>query len=360
MMDERIQAGDFAATIPPGYVDHVQLWANELKSWTPPIFFDAHVHLGPSEVMGPLSPERHKLPLATFSHLTFEALEAWYRQVFSGKRIAGLIAFPFPLQEVDIEGANRYILELMKREPKVKGFALAHPTDARRTMAVLEKALDKGARFSGIKPYYDLLGKDVFACAISEFIPEALLRLMDRERLILMLHTSRTGMGEQENQDYVRDVLERFPRVRIILAHMGRYLAVEEFFRFCDSGLLDYPMLYLEMSSASRQEVYARVLGHPEIFGRLLFGSDLPFGLITGVEAVVEGGTAIFLARDRYPWSNPTLQEVAGLRSDDLTYNTYHTIKALKDALDRRAFSAEHAAAIKRAVFYGNAASLFD
>ena len=32
MMDERIQAGDFAATIPPGYVDHVQLWANELKS----------------------------------------------------------------------------------------------------------------------------------------------------------------------------------------------------------------------------------------------------------------------------------------------------------------------------------------
>ena len=43
-----------------------------IEELTPPIFFDAHVHLGPSEVMGPLSPERRKLPLATFSHLTFE------------------------------------------------------------------------------------------------------------------------------------------------------------------------------------------------------------------------------------------------------------------------------------------------
>ena len=243
------------------YVDHVQLWADELKGWTPPVLFDVHVHVGPAAVMGPLSAERRKLPLATFSHLTFEELETWYGRLFSGKRIAGLIAFPFPLHEVDIEAANRYLLELMKREPRVKGFALAHPTDAGRTIAMLEKALAEGVRFSGIKPYFDLLGKSVFDCAMSEFIPQALLRLMDRERLVLMLHTSRSGMGERENQDYLRDVLERFPRLRIILAHMGRYLAVDEFFRFCDSGLLDYPNLYLEMSSASRPEVYARVLG---------------------------------------------------------------------------------------------------
>lgn len=357
-MDEWIQAEDAALAVPPGYVDHVRLWANELQRWTPPVFFDAHVHLGPPEVMGPLSPERRKLPLATFSHLTLEALETWYRQLYSSKRIAGLIAFPFPLQEVDIEAANRYIIELMKRDPRVKGFALAHPTDAGRTCATLDKALEEGVRFSGIKPYFDLLGKGVFACAISEFIPEALLRLMDRERLILMLHTSRTGMGERENQDYLRDVLERFPHVRIILAHMGRYLAVDEFFRFCDAGLLEYPMLYLEMSSASRPEVYARVLEYPQVFSRLLFGSDLPFGLITGVEAWVEGGIPIFLTRDRYAWSTPTSQDASGLRND-LTYNTYHTIKAFKDALASRRLSAEEAAAIKQAVFYQNAASLF-
>ena len=341
------------------YVDHVQLWANELKGWTPPVIFDAHVHLGPPEVMGPLSAERRKLPLATFAHLTLEGLEAWYEELFSGKRIAGLIAFPFPLQEVDIEAANRYLIEVMRREPQVKGFALAHPTDAGRTIAMLEEALAAGVRFAGIKPYFDLLGKGVFDCAMSEFIPEDLLRLMDCERLILMLHTSRTGMGERENQDYLRDVLERFPRLRVILAHMGRYLAIDEFFRFCDSGLLSYPTLYLEMSSASRPEVYARVLGHAEVLDRLLFGSDLPFGLITGVEAGLVEGIPIFLTRDQYAWSSPSLHEVAGLRSDDLTYNTYHTIKAFKDALDSRRLSPERADAIKRAVFHENAASLF-
>ena len=86
--------------------------------------YDVHVHVGPAAVMGPLRDEHRKLPLATFSHLTFEELETWYGRLFSGKRIAGLIAFPFPLHEVDIEAANRYLLELMKREPRVKGFAL--------------------------------------------------------------------------------------------------------------------------------------------------------------------------------------------------------------------------------------------
>ena len=155
-----------------------------------------------------------------------------------------------------------------------------------------------------------------------------------------MLHTSRTGMGEQENQDYVRDVLERFPRLRIILAHMGRYLAVEEFFRFCDSGpARTIPCCTWRCLSASRQEVYARVLGHRGDFwppavrlGPALWPDH------GGGSRWSRGALPIFLARDQYPWSNPALQEVAGLRSDDLTYNTYHTIKALKDALDAGPF----------------------
>ena len=131
-------------------------------------------------------------------------------------------------------------------------------------------------------------------------------------------------MGDRENQDYLRDVMERFPDVRIILAHMGRYLEADEFFRFCDSGLLAYPSLYLEMSSACRVEVYARTLQHPETFDRLLFGSDVPFGLITGMEAWSERSGPIFVTRDRYLWSDPELEAASGIRPDSLTYNTYH------------------------------------
>lgn len=346
------------ATVPP-YADHVGLWADELMEWVPDVVFDAHVHLGPPEVMGAVSPQRMQVALTTFTSLTWEKLREVYGQLYRGKRVAGLIAFGFPLREVDIEAANRYIIGLMRDQPGLKGFVLAHPTDPGPTRAAFDEALDQGVRFSGVKPYFDFLGKDVFETTMPEFIPEALLEFINRERLILMLHTSGSGMGETGNQDYLRSVMERFPRIRIVLAHMGRYLQPGQFYSFRDSGLLDYPMLYLEMSSASVAEVYATVLSEPKMHNRILFGSDLPFGLITGVEAWSETHGAIFVSRDRYPWSDPTLQESTPLSPNRLTYNTYHTIKALKDALQSMPFPPDQVEAIKEGVFFGNASALF-
>lgn len=349
---------DWPAAVPP-YADHVGLWADELMAWAPDVIFDAHVHLGPPEAMGAISPERRKMALSTFTNLTWEELEDVYGRVYRAKRIAGLVAVGFPLREVDVEVANRYIIGVMKNSPKVKGFLLAHPTDAEPTLAMFNEALAEGVRFFGVKPYFDFLGKDVFETAMSEFIPEPLLEFMDRERLILLLHTSGTGMGESANQDYLRSVMERFPRVRIILAHMGRYLEPGQFHSFCDSGLLEYATLYLEMSSASLAEVYRRVLSEPNVHDRLLFGSDLPFGLITGVERWSETHGPIFVTRDSYPWSDPILQESSPLGRNRLTYNTYHTIQAFKDALDSMRFPSEQKETIKQGMFFGNASALF-
>lgn len=343
----------------PSYADHVGLWNDELMAWVPDEIFDAHVHLSPPQVVGAISPERLKVALCTFSSLRWEELQEFYRRLYRGKHVAGVIAFPLPMREVDVEAANRYIIELMRATPAVKGFVLSYPTDFRRTRAMFEEALDRGVRFSGVKPYFDLLGKTAFECTMPEFIPEALLEFINRERLLLMLHTSGNGMGQTDNQEYLRSVMERFPRIRIILAHMGRYLKVEEFYRFCDCGLLEYPMLYLEMSSASREEVYSRVLGHAETHNRLLFGSDLPFGSITGVEAWSEKHGPIFVTRHRYPWSDPHLAKTAAVSPDRLTYNTYHTIKAFKDGLASMHFAAEQAETIKQGVFFRNATALF-
>lgn len=335
------------------------LWSGELQGWVPERIFDAHVHLGPPEVMGPISAQRQCLPLATFSQLTWEELQAWYAAVYRGKTVAGLVAFPFPLQEVDQAAANQYIIELMTREPSVRGFVLVHPTDVAVTRRAIQEAERQGVRFAGVKPYYDLTGRSVFECTMPDFIPDALLELMNAEGLALMLHTSGNGMCEPANQQFVRSVLDRFPRVPIVLAHMGRYLVAEEFLEFCECGLLQCPMLYLEMSSASRPEVYRRALAEPGVERRLLFGSDLPFGLITGVEAWSEQAGPIFVTRDRYAWSDPRLEQQSPVRPDALSYNTYHTIKSLKDALAGMSLTAAQQQVIKNAVFYENAARLF-
>ncbi len=341
------------------YQDHIRLWSDELQDWLPDAIFDAHVHLNPPEVMAPFSSDRRNHPMCTFAGLTWEDYCSAWSHLFSGKRLDGLIAFPLPLQEVDLEAANEYVADLMVREPGVKGFLLSDPTDTGRTRAVFEKALRRGVRFRGVKPYFDLLGKSNYETTMPEFIPQDLLEFMDSERLIMMLHTSGLGMCDPENQRFVRDVLDSYPNVTIILAHMGRYLKVEDFLAFADSDLPGHPRLFLEMSSASRPEVYERALQERRLWDRLLFGSDLPFGLITGVEAWSEQTGPIFLTRDRYAWSMDDAEGRPTWGHDELTYSVYHAIKAFKDALDALAVDAETAASVRRKVFCENARALF-
>jgi len=339
--------------------DHIGLWAGELREWLPDELFDAHVHLSHPDAMGPLSAERRREALCTFDHFTWEEVRAAHERLFAGKTVSGLVAFPLPLREVNLESANAYVAAMMKRSPRVKGFLLSHPTDTPRTVAMFERALSGGARFYGVKPYFDLIGKSNYVTTMPEFIPEDLLAFMNRERLVMMLHSSGEGMGVPGNQDYIRGVLERHPRVRIIFAHMGRFLRVEDFFAFEESGLFEHPRVYLGMSNVANAEVYKRTLRLESRWERLLFSSDLPFGLIAGVEVWSEETGPIFVTRERYVWSLDDGPGGPTYGREDLTHNTYHVIKAFKDAVESLALEEGAAEALKRKVFAENARGLF-
>ena len=243
--------------------------------------------------------------------------------------------------------------------PEVRGFLLAHPTDLTPTLAAWEAALAAGVRFaaSNRTSIYCARASLNAPCADSSRFRSAI--TWTHQQLVLMLHTSGNGMGDLSNQQYVRGVLGTLSRHQNRAGHMGRYLQADEFFRFADSGLLDYPGLYLEMSLATLPAVYARVARVPAIHRRLLFGTDLPFGLITGIEAWSERAGAIFVTRDTYPWTDQATQQASPVRPEQLTYNTYHVLRAFKTALDALGLPSAEEAAIKQAVFRKNAESLF-
>ncbi len=112
------------------------------------------------------------------------------------------------------------------------------------------------------------------------------------------------------------------------------------------------------MSSASSREVYERVLARRNLWKRLIFGSDMPFGLITGVERWSKDHGAIFLSRDDYPWSDAIMNAQYAAERQRLTYNTYHCIKALKDAVAGLGLSMGDANELKQAIFCTNANNL--
>lgn len=338
------------------YSDPAGLWRGELQEWMPASVFDAHVHLCPPEAMGTIPEERRRDALTTFDHFTWEEYMDSARQLFSGKRTIGLFAFPLPLREVDRAVANDYIVQIMRRDVRVHGFLLADPVNPAPSIAAYERAVDAGVHFTGVKPYFDLLGKSNFETTMPEFIPEGLLEFMEAERLVLMLHTSGIGVGDEQNRAYLRRLCARFPKITVILAHMGRYLRAEQCFEFLESGLLeDCPRLFADLSSVSIPEVYERFLAREALWSRLLFASDMPFGLITGVERWSETHGPIFLSRDDYTWSDPVMQKRYAEERRRLTYNTYHCIRALKEGVERLGINGQELNDLKRAVFRENA-----
>jgi predicted TIM-barrel fold metal-dependent hydrolase len=299
----------------------------------PQNIFDAHVHLGPPEAMAPIVGERIGVPLTTYSSLTWRELEPFYKQLYSGKTVEGIIAFGFPFQEVNYEIANNYIADLMLEDARVTGFILSNPHDTQSTIAQFEAAKKRGARFRGVKPYYDLLGRSlnnsVEVANTSEFVPDDLLAWMNDENLIMMLHTCSIGMGDPKCQQWTRRAVEKFPNVKIILAHMGRYFHAEQFFDFFKTDVFDHPNLFLETSDAMVTEIYAQMLTRPDWCKRLIFGSDLPYGF--------------FNCAGRDDCDNPSA-----------AYNTYHVIGALKTAFDRSELSDEKQQEIKQDIFLNN------
>lgn len=344
------------------YEDHVGLWRDELQPWMPDVLFDAHVHLWPKESMGPFAPGRLLEPLSTFTHFTWEEAVTFYEGLYSGKTIAGLIAFGIPLREANLELTNEYIARLMKQDARIHGFIISDPKDTKRTIRQFDSARKEGVRFCGVKPHYDLLRKDiprsVYKTTMDEFLPHDLLEFMDSERLVMMLHTSSYGMGDPDCQKFTRSVVERYPHIKIIMAHMGRYLEKEQFFAFFESGLLDSPAIFLEMSSASQPDVYKKVFSRRDLWSRLIFGSDVPFGLITGNEYTDPENGPTFITRDLYSWTDPTVHERFRKQRAALTYNTYHTIHAVKTAMDALHLNKQEESQLKADVFCSNSQRL--
>jgi predicted TIM-barrel fold metal-dependent hydrolase len=333
------------------YSDHINMWQNELRDWMPDNIFDAHVHIGRQEdLLSDFSSERLKLALSSYSHMDYDSIRYWHEKLYSGKKVRGSFVFPFPIYEMNFEKANDYIVRIIKSDSAAKGFLWTDPLDIKKNVKIFRMAEKEGVRFFGVKPYYDLLRKDNFKTKMSEILPAKLLDFINSENLVIMLHTTGKGVCEESVRNYIKRVTDRHKNIRIILAHMGRFLCHRDFEEFMKSDLPDNPAVFLDTSSAAMKEVYMTAFSNRKLWGKILFGSDIPFGLITGTEFWSETAGAIFRTRDKYTWS-----ETNSYGHNNLTYNAYHVIKALKDAMDSLKLNKEEKNILKNNIFLNNA-----
>ncbi len=67
-------------------------------------------------------------------------------------------------------------------------------------------------------------------------------------------------MCGKENQEFIREIYRKYPAVKIILGHVGRYVHPDQFFKFPDSGQTEISSLFLNISITAESEIFYKPL----------------------------------------------------------------------------------------------------
>lgn len=221
------------------------------------MIIDCHVHIGTEDLLArPIPPDKRARPaFRDRMHNTVENQLA--RMDENG--VDRAVVFGFPLEEVDRVRANEYVLQAAQAYPqRLIPFMLVGDDT--------EHWLKRGAR--GFKQQNILYAPERFD----------LLRAyaaMAEAGAPMLIHF-RAGPGWNVAEQ-ARAILRRVPRLRLIIAHMGRHTpntadGVEDALL----GLRDDENVFFETSTVRTPAAVARAV---EIVGgsRVIFGSDYPF-----------------------------------------------------------------------------------
>lgn len=323
-----------------------RIWEEELDEFVPRRVFDVHTHIyrwafytDPAKDSGPY----HEMLGTTFAEATWELANTCDALLMPGREVHRL-AFPFPFPyPCDFDASNAFLAAELAHDPHSAGLLLVHP---RLTAEEAEEQLDRHG-FLGFKPYrFYAISGDAVNCGITEFLPEPLIALADRCRLILMMHLSkREAIADPDN---IRDVLvlsEKYPNAIWILAHCARSYsawAIEKAAR----QLRGLPNVWYDTSSVCESDaldaLYTGVGAD-----RVMYGSDdLPVGILRG-KYIAFGRAWAYLSE-----TNHTL----GLSHCDprMTPTRYEQLRAMRRAARRLGMTPQQ----NEALFHDTAARL--
>ena len=197
-----------------------------------------------------------------------EAMARW----MPGRDVEGLF-FGYPSQGNDRVGENAWLHEQIA--PTVasthsRALALVAPQD---DPAGVRRLLENGV-FVGIKPYRVYANvPDTNEATVESFAPEWMWELCHDHEGVLMLHIMRAGgITDLDNVDSIRRLCRRYPRCRLVLAHVARSFN----YRHAREGLhvlADIANAVVDTSAVTQAGAFRAAL---EILGprRVLWGSD--------------------------------------------------------------------------------------
>ena len=317
-----------------------ELFNRELDSFVPATIFDAHAHWYRADHFPPEG--MPGLVKSGPSVAGSDAFNQFIGQLIPNRPTEGLF-FPFPHAQVDVNAANEFLYHELRRRPDSRGQMLITPSQdpefIRRTV--------RHFGFVGLKCYHVYSPRrPTFDSLIEEFLPEQQVRIAQEEGLSITLHIVRPrALADHANQATIRSYCERYPEMRLILAHAARGFNPHHTMLGIDSlrGLANVWFDTSAVTDSGAIEAIIRTFGHE----RLLYGSDFPVSHLRG-RCVALGGSFLWIS------SNNTDLDVPYGKLQ-LTLTGLESLRTLKIA----AMSTQLTDSQVEDVFYRNAARLF-
>lgn len=329
------------------------IYETELRDFLPDRLFDIHTHVWLNTF---LPPEREKDPrTAAWPELvaadnSIEDPKETYRLLFPGKDVQALM---FTSQGAWEEN-NRYVSEASRRT----GWPALYYCDPAESAQELERHIRQG-RFLGVKSYLNRTPAYLPEPEIRvfDFFPKHHLAVLNRMGAIAMLHIPRPGrLRDPVNLAQIAELKGEFPRVRLIIAHVGRAYTrgdVGNAFETLDQ----VPGLLYDFSANCCEYAITEVLRHAGS-RHVLFGTDMPV-LRMRARRIEEKGTYINLVppglyggQDQ----DPHLREVSEKEAERITFFAYEELLAFKRACQTLDLSRREI----EDVMYNNAAALIE
>jgi len=326
-----------------------QVYEKELKDFLPKEFIDFHVHIS-AEDIGAQGKRNGgaSWPALVYKTETVEDLVAAYKLMFPENKVIPLM---FGSASRNIPQVNEYV----RGAAETYGYPSLLRCSYEMTAEELEKQVIEGG-FLGLKPY--LRNSPPYIPAneirIFDFLPHEHLKVADKHGWIIMLHIPRSGrLKDPVNLAQLLEIEERYPNVKLVVAHIGRAYAKEDIGDAFEVLGKTKNMVFDFTANLCDDAIRACL----ETFGpkRLIFGSDLPIAIMRMYRIVEDGVYYNVVKRGSYG----DVTGVAHMREtdeEDVTLMMYEQILALKRVAKELKLTPQDV----EDIMYGNAKRLLD
>jgi hypothetical protein len=317
---------------------------NRLMDFLPDTIIDCHAHCNLPQHVQELDSGVFGHMMSTFPGFSLEDSHMVKETLYVGKRVLSL-RFANAYRGINHRAANQYLLDNSPKADRVALYGI--PDDIAYTTAML-----RCLKFTGLKMYYQYFNPP--AQTIYQVFPPEILEEAQAQNVPIILHLPKMIT---QSADDLEQVLQDFPRLIVVLAHLGLpHLPVPELMSAYER-LSKFPTLFMDTSMIPDPQVTFMAL---QAFGasRILFGSDEPLNLIRStVFQHPEKGQRL-ITEYPYHWIDKKDHRKYRHLAKGATQTHWQVLNAIHQAVLQLPLKVQKRAS--EAIFHGNARLIFD